>query len=110
MRLSLLIVSLCKLLPVPQISKDTVLLFLRYQFQTFGIIYKGIQCLTYYFNYATVFTDDYGQVELLVQVVHYLVNVPVHKEDVEVIEVNVPTRLLYKVTMEPADRHVVLCS
>jgi hypothetical protein len=26
---------------------------------------------------------------------------------VEVIEVNVPTRLLYKVTMEPADRHVV---
>jgi hypothetical protein len=46
--LPLLIVSLCKLLPVPQISKDTVLLFLRYQFQTFGIIYKGIQCLTFW--------------------------------------------------------------
>jgi hypothetical protein len=29
---------------------------------------------------------------------------------VEVIEVNVPTSLLYKVTMEPADRHVVLRS
>ena len=45
--LPLLIVSLCKLSPVPQISKDIVLLFLRYQFQTFGIIYKGIQCLTF---------------------------------------------------------------
>lgn len=42
-----MIVSLCKLSPVPQISKDIVLLFLRYQFQTFGIIYKGIQCLTF---------------------------------------------------------------
>jgi hypothetical protein len=37
-------------------------------------------------------------------------NVSVHKEHVEVIEVNVSTRLLYKVTMEPADRHVVLRS
>lgn len=66
--------------------------------------------LLYNLNYVTVFTDDYGQVELLVQVVHYIVNVTVHKEHVEVIEVNVPTRLLYKVTMEPADRHVVLRS
>lgn len=66
--------------------------------------------LLYYLNNITVFTDDYGQFKLFIKVVHYLVNVPVHKEHVEVIEVNVPTRLLYKVTMEPADRHVVLRS
>lgn len=71
---------------------------------------RGRYCLLYYFNYITVLTDDDRKVELLVQVVHHLVNVPVHEYHVEVIEVDVLPGLAREVSMEPADRHVVLRS
>lgn len=44
--------------------------------------------LFYNLKNVTVFTDDYGQVKLFIKVVHYLVDVSVHKEHVEMIEVN----------------------
>lgn len=71
---------------------------------------RGRYCLLYYFNYITVLTDDDRKVELLIQIVHYLVNVPVHEYHVEVIEVDVTSCLTHEVLMKPTHWHVILGS
>ena len=52
------------------------------------MLYYPATASAHYFYYVTVFTDYDRKVKLLVQVVHYIVNVPVHEYHVEVIEVD----------------------
>ena len=74
-----------------------------------SMLYYLATASAYYFYYVTILTYHDRKVELLVQVIHHLVNVPIHEYHVEMSEMNITSCLTHEVFMKPTHWHVILC-